>query len=277
MNDFKSEVDKQLAEVCKLLELPVSRVWGSKNSEHDFMLRLTELPSPIGIQIHVSDNLLLWRFETSLDPYARPTVALSKEVFEINRDAILGFCEHAKSNSREFSFNVNNSSLRDLEPEEPWEEFKIVMTRPYENLEYSMIALRQGLIDLLTLINSLTRSTDSDPELDFKDGDFREEGELTLDMCRKYERSRFNRDLCLSYYGYNCKVCGISMKDIYGEPGSKVVHVHHIVPVSLMEGPKVLNPIKDLVPLCPNCHNVAHRKNPPYSVDELKNFLSQNA
>jgi hypothetical protein len=30
---------------------------------------------------------------------------------------------------------------------------------------------------------------------------------------------------------------------------------------------------EDLVPLCPNCHAVAHRRNPPFSVDEIRDLL----
>lgn len=276
MSDFKSEVDKQLAEVCELLELPVSRVWGNKDTLHDFTLRLAELPSPIGLEIHVSDNLLLWRFETSLDPYARPTVALSREVFEGNKDAILDYCKHAQSSSRDFAFRVNDKDIEEIGSNEPWDHFKIVMTRPYSSLESSMKTLKQGLIDLLALLHSLTSAPEDnlDQEIDHKL--FKEEGEVTLETCRKYERSRFNRDLCLSYHGYTCAACGQLMKDIYGEPGFKVVHVHHVIPVSKMDGPRILSPIKDLVPLCPNCHNVAHRKNPPYALEELKRFLTRN-
>ena len=31
-----------------------------------------------------------------------------------------------------------------------------------------------------------------------------------------------------------------------------------------------LNPTKDLIPVCPNCHAMLHRKDPPYDVNDLK-------
>jgi len=49
-----------------------------------------------------------------------------------------------------------------------------------------------------------------------------------------------------------------------------VIHVHHIVPVSQMQSSYQLNPIKDLVPLCPNCHNIVHRINPPLELNDLR-------
>lgn len=35
-----------------------------------------------------------------------------------------------------------------------------------------------------------------------------------------------------------------------------------------------MDPIHDLVPLCPNCHNVIHRTNPPLSLDRLIQVIS---
>ena len=95
------------------------------------------------------------------------------------------------------------------------------------------------------------------------------EGEKTLATINKYERSRYNRALCLRYYGFTCRGCGTHMETKYGPLGQDVIHVHHVVPVSLMGGSYRLNPIKDLIPLCPNCHNVVHRITPPLSIAEL--------
>ena len=102
----------------------------------------------------------------------------------------------------------------------------------------------------------------------------REEGSVYSEIVRKYERSRYNRALCLKYYGFMCRGCGDKLEEKYGPVGTNVIHVHHIVPVSLMHGAYQLNPIKDLIPLCPNCHNIVHRKNPPMSIKEL-NLLTK--
>jgi 5-methylcytosine-specific restriction protein A len=37
---------------------------------------------------------------------------------------------------------------------------------------------------------------------------------------------------------------------------------------------KILNPTKDLIPLCPNCHVIVHRSEPPISIEELKTILA---
>lgn len=89
----------------------------------------------------------------------------------------------------------------------------------------------------------------------------------------RYERNPINRTLCLATYGYSCKVCGFNFEEIYGEIGHKYIQVHHLTPVSQMGDDFIVNPTTDLAPVCPNCHAMLHRKNPPYTIEELKNRL----
>ena len=85
------------------------------------------------------------------------------------------------------------------------------------------------------------------------------------------ERNPALRVACLEAHGYTCAVCNIDFGERYGPIGQGFIHVHHLRP--LAEGERVVNPVADLRPLCPNCHAMAHRKNPPYSIDELKTAL----
>jgi 5-methylcytosine-specific restriction protein A len=34
-----------------------------------------------------------------------------------------------------------------------------------------------------------------------------------------------------------------------------------------------VNPRTDLLPICPNCHYIVHRRDPPYSVPEMKKIM----
>ena len=36
-----------------------------------------------------------------------------------------------------------------------------------------------------------------------------------------------------------------------------------------------LDPIRDLRPVCPNCHAVIHRREPPFSIEEIKHMLEK--
>lgn len=88
----------------------------------------------------------------------------------------------------------------------------------------------------------------------------------------KYERSAVARKICIQLNGYNCSVCNINFEETYGKIGRNFIHVHHLTPVSDGINDKI-DPAKDLVPVCPNCHSMLHKKNPPYGIKELKNIL----
>jgi 5-methylcytosine-specific restriction protein A len=93
----------------------------------------------------------------------------------------------------------------------------------------------------------------------------------------KYERDKKNRATCISFLGVDCKVCGLNFFEKYGELGKDYIHVHHIIPISKMVPEYIVNPLKDLIPVCPNCHAMLHRKDPPLSIDELRQLLNMKA
>jgi len=99
------------------------------------------------------------------------------------------------------------------------------------------------------------------------------EGALTKVLVNRYERSQYNRALCLNFHGTRCKACNFDFSEVYGGLGEGFIHVHHIKPVSEIGLDYIINPIQDLVPVCPNCHTMLHKKAPPYTVDELKALI----
>lgn len=100
------------------------------------------------------------------------------------------------------------------------------------------------------------------------------EGNVRQCYVTKYERSPVNRMLCLAIKGYNCSVCGMNFEEVYGEIGTGFIHVHHSVPVSKMGPDYIVNPEKELFPVCPNCHAMLHHCDPPMSIDELKKVIN---
>ncbi|XAG47677.1 HNH endonuclease [Shewanella algae] len=54
------------------------------------------------------------------------------------------------------------------------------------------------------------------------------------------------------------------------------MHVHHIVELAHINQEYEVNPIEDLIPVCPNCHAMLHRRTPAMTVDELKAILESN-
>jgi 5-methylcytosine-specific restriction protein A len=69
-------------------------------------------------------------------------------------------------------------------------------------------------------------------------------------------------------------ICGFDFEARYGEFGKGFIQVHHIVPVSEIGERYVVDPKSDLVPVCPNCHAMIHRRHPPLSIGELREIIS---
>jgi len=99
------------------------------------------------------------------------------------------------------------------------------------------------------------------------------EGEKYEHTINSYRRDSNARDLCISFHGYKCCICKKKMEELYGKLGKNFVHVHHLKLISASKKKYKINGIKDLRPVCPNCHAIIHRANPPYSIRTVKNHL----
>lgn len=101
------------------------------------------------------------------------------------------------------------------------------------------------------------------------------EGHPIATQTTRYERSDGARRACLAQHGYACQACGFSFGVTYGTVASHYIQVHHLNPLSAMGSAGASDPINDMVPLCANCHAVAHFRNPPYTVEDIRNFISK--
>lgn len=105
--------------------------------------------------------------------------------------------------------------------------------------------------------------------------EFLKEGQYKEIKANRYERNVKARQKCLEAHGYGCKVCDFNFQQVYGEIGTRFIHVHHIKPVSEIKKEYVIDPLNDLVPVCPNCHAMLHSKKGEgiFSIEEMKIFL----
>lgn len=91
----------------------------------------------------------------------------------------------------------------------------------------------------------------------------------------RYEHSPDARRACIAHHGTSCAVCGFSFEIAYGDIGKDFVPVHHLVPVSQLGSDYELDPVTDLVPLCANCHAMAHLGvTTPRTVAELRRAMA---
>ncbi|MEZ4768224.1 MAG: HNH endonuclease [Caldilineales bacterium] len=92
-------------------------------------------------------------------------------------------------------------------------------------------------------------------------------------VINKYERSEHARRRCIEHFGATCYVCGFDFAEDYGAVGQGVIHVHHLVPLSEVQAEYKIDPVRDLILICPNCHTIAHQRKPPFTVEEIRGML----
>jgi 5-methylcytosine-specific restriction enzyme A len=103
-------------------------------------------------------------------------------------------------------------------------------------------------------------------------GDYRE-GAVRQVLVNAYERDRSAREECISHFGAACVACGLQFDERYGTLGIGFIHVHHVIPLSELGPDYKLDPIRDLRPVCPNCHAMLHRERPPLSIERLRDII----
>lgn len=68
-----------------------------------------------------------------------------------------------------------------------------------------------------------------------------------------------------------CEVCSLNFKDKYSIDKNCLV-AHHINPIGNRSSASKTT-VDDILLLCPNCHAVAHTKEPPLSLEEMKKLI----
>ncbi|MCS3424082.1 putative restriction endonuclease [Rahnella sp. BIGb0603] len=102
-----------------------------------------------------------------------------------------------------------------------------------------------------------------------------QEGKKSSKFVTTYERDLKLKKRAKALHGTTCFACGFNFGEFYGEYAKDFIHIHHVVPVSEFGGSKNVDPKKDLVPVCANCHGIIHRKKDrTLSIDELKAMIA---
>ena len=99
------------------------------------------------------------------------------------------------------------------------------------------------------------------------------EGKTKKVIVNSYERNQIARKKCIEHFGVICRVCSFDFEKKYGEIGKNFIHVHHKIDISTIGNEYSVDPINDLIPVCPNCHSMLHKKKPAYTIDELKQMI----
>ena len=88
-----------------------------------------------------------------------------------------------------------------------------------------------------------------------------------------YERNPEARKKCIDHYGTKCFICGFDFTEKYDKVKVGYIHVHHLKQLAIIKKEYKIDPIKDLIPVCPNCHAVIHLNEPMFNIEEMKKML----
>lgn len=188
------------------------------------------------------------------------------------------YLETMKRKGAKCVIKVNNELLSPDDSEKwrvRWKSFEARITKipisDGESFAYTDTVIEWGSI-MVGMILALTEIVPVESE-NYQNG-YREGTSKKVEINR-YERNPLNRKLCLANKGYSCAVCGMNFEKIYGEIGRNYIHVHHTKLVSQIGPDYIIDPIKDLVPVCPNCHAMLHRSNPPLMPEQLEAIMKR--
>ena len=109
-------------------------------------------------------------------------------------------------------------------------------------------------------------------ERDEASGDMMEGGRRQT-TSNVYERNTAARKRCIDYHKPICKVCDFDFAAVYGPLAAGFIHVHHLKALSEIGKQYKVSPIKDLVPVCPNCHAVIHLGGNNRKTEDVKELI----
>lgn len=241
-------------------------------------IRAADIDAPNGFSVLMTAG---WRsVEASFlpDTYAGRLIRTMGNASSEAKSQFSQLCNIFADRGNRLQIRVNDAITDpNLLPSGIWNKFELVVRRmtdatddsgpiffqQAEEVTATCMALALSLIPLEETADSSTTCTESGLP----------EGAKTRIEVNRYERSPINRAACIAIYGARCYVCTLDFAEMYGDIGEGFIEVHHRVPISKMAGEYVVDPRRDLIPLCSNCHSMVHRHDPPMSVDELKQRL----
>jgi len=238
-------------------------------------IRAADIPSPNGFMIQIATG---WKsIEASFVPdnYAGELIRAMGNSSQEARSLFHALTESFNELGNRITLAINGSLIPDTSmlPPAPWNKFDLSIRKLADMVTDDNEVLQRRVEDIGTACLALTLSLlpleeAEDTVMPLFEGGL-PEGACTTVTVNRYERSPVNRAACIAAHGAVCKVCGFEFGKIYGQLGQGYIEVHHKTPVSKMGGSYTVDPVKDLVPLCSNCHSMAHRTDPPLEMESL--------
>ncbi len=195
---------------------------------------------------------------------------------------LLGYNSHAPFNSEigryakriATHYDIEFSERKDRGRYKYWDLFFLGQNKEYGEETLFEWKIRPELVAALEELSLVECS--SFPVIAYEEdlSDLYEGAKKTVTV-NHYERNPRARDICINHWGVKCCVCGFNFFEAYGPLGGNYIHVHHLIPLSQIGRIYRLDPIKDLRPICPNCHAMIHSKKPPLTIENLREMVAK--
>lgn len=152
--------------------------------------------------------------------------------------------------------------------------FLLTRKEEFEYINSNTFTLKDRKTAIAALLN-FKRNTFLIPEINISEGSI----QTTTISSRK--RSAKLREYAFQYYyrknQIKCSICNFAFMQTYRKYGKQYIEFHHIKPISTYkeqgEIRDIKNAIKNLCPVCSNCHAIIHRNN--ITPQELKRYLKK--
>lgn len=225
-------------------------------STSEIIKLLEEILSPTGEDA----NILSGRKDTKFSQKVRNLMGSHYENNKMNIYTI-------KSNKKFSITEQGNSLLRN--------NYENVRTIMHSNL---------GSNNIEKMLKIIYKTINSDDKVFVYDENDRiTEGEIYQNNSTKRKRSQKLRKAAIKYYtqtngSIKCAVCGFDFKKVYHELGEGFIEMHHEHPIyqlpNIGNNEFIKNAIKDIKPVCANCHRMIHRnREKPLSIKKLKKII----
>lgn len=241
-----------------------------------YQLRVEEFPIPYGFSIETEKQFSWIESRISFDTFSSSIIGEMENAASLMKEEFQQSIDSFASVNVDYSSFVKETSIRDSTA------INHFSSRVYlDEMESFDEAIELSVSSIIVPLSMLIQNILGSSYLDNQDNpddqpfppEFDVEGRQIYQMSKTHERSRANRALAIQFHGTTCQVCSFNFEATYGSISKGYVEIHHLLPVSLMEIPAMVDPRSDLVPLCANCHRMVHRRWPPYSPAELRSFM----
>ena len=241
-------------------------------------IRPTDLEAPNGFAVIVARTPRIVEASLKFDGFARPLLRQMSEADDVLRSTFTKLASQAHSDGCRINVGVNGEHIDNFSdlPQGEWTQLQVdcdqrLSGRKVTDNEINDLGLEVARVCFSLVLSLLPVEEITESVSGFEPG-LPEGAKIRVEVNR-YERSPVNRAACISHYGARCQVCGFDFYNRYGPHGSDYIEVHHRVPVSEMGGSYRVDPVKDLVPVCANCHAMLHRIRPALELDHLRSLI----